>query len=34
MTTKAETQYQHLEPRPGSNYRQLFLRGDEYGRRW
>jgi uncharacterized protein (DUF433 family) len=27
MTTKTETQYQHLEPRPGSNYRQLFLKG-------
>jgi uncharacterized protein (DUF433 family) len=27
MTTKAETQYQHLEARPGSNYRQLFLKG-------
>ena len=27
MTTKAETQYQHLEPRPGSNYRSLFLKG-------
>jgi uncharacterized protein (DUF433 family) len=26
-TTKTETQYQHLEPRPGSNYRQLFLKG-------
>ena len=23
MTTKTPTQYQHLEPRPGSNYRQL-----------
>lgn len=22
-----QTQYQHLEPRPGSNYRQLWLRG-------
>ena len=21
------TQYQHLEPRPGSSYRQLFLKG-------
>ena len=28
MPTKTETQYQHLEPRPGSNYRQLFLRVD------
>lgn len=27
MTTKAETQYQHLESRPGSNYRQMFLKG-------
>jgi uncharacterized protein (DUF433 family) len=27
MTTKIETQYQHLEPRPGSNYRTLFLKG-------
>src|SRR5271157_4766825 len=27
MTTKTPTQYQHLEPRPGSNYRQLFLKG-------
>ena len=27
MTTKTETHYQHLEPRPGSNYRQLFLKG-------
>ena len=27
MTTKPETQYQHLEPRPGSNYRPLFLKG-------
>jgi uncharacterized protein (DUF433 family) len=27
MSTKTETQYQHLEPRPGSNYRQLFLKG-------
>jgi uncharacterized protein (DUF433 family) len=27
MTTKPKTQYQHLEPRPGSNYRQLFLKG-------
>ncbi len=25
--TRTETQYQHLEPRPGSNYRQFFLRG-------
>jgi uncharacterized protein (DUF433 family) len=27
MPTKTPTQYQHLEPRPGSNYRQLFLKG-------
>ena len=27
MTTETETQYQHLEPRPGSNYRTLFLKG-------
>ena len=29
MSTPATTftQYQHLEPRPGSNYRQLFLKG-------
>jgi hypothetical protein len=27
MTTKTETQYQHLESRPGSNYRQLWLKG-------
>jgi uncharacterized protein (DUF433 family) len=27
MTTKIEKHYQHLEPRPGSNYRQLFLKG-------
>jgi uncharacterized protein (DUF433 family) len=27
MTTSIATQYQHLEPRPGSNYRQLFLKG-------
>ncbi len=27
MATKTETQYQYLEPRPGSNYRQLFLKG-------
>ncbi len=24
---RTETQYQHLEPRLGSNYRQLFLKG-------
>ena len=27
MATTTETRYQHLEPRPGSNYRQLFLKG-------
>ena len=27
MATSTATQYQHLEPRPGSNYRQLFLKG-------
>src|SRR3954467_7167738 len=27
MTTGTRTQYQHLEPRPGSNYRQYFLKG-------
>src|SRR5438477_9013923 len=27
MSTKTETEYQHLESRPGSNYRQLFLKG-------
>ncbi len=27
MTPKRKTQYQHLEPRPGSNYRSLFLKG-------
>ncbi len=27
MPTKTETQYQYLEPRPGSNYRSLFLKG-------
>ena len=27
MSTITTTQYQHLEPRPGSNYRQLFLKG-------
>ena len=27
MTTQTEIQYQHLEPRPGSFYRQLFLKG-------
>src|SRR5690348_14866451 len=27
MSTTPTTQYQHLEPRPGSNYRQLFLNG-------
>jgi len=27
MTVPTATQYQHLEPRPGSSYRQLFLKG-------
>ena len=27
MATRTEVQYQHLEPRPGSNYRQFFLKG-------
>ena len=27
MATSTTTQYQHLEPRPGSSYRQLFLKG-------
>ena len=27
MATTTATDYQHLEPRPGSNYRQLFLKG-------
>src|SRR3954447_4044165 len=27
MSTTTATQYQHLEPRPGSNYRQWFLKG-------
>jgi len=27
MTIKTDSQYQHLEPRPGSNYRTLFLKG-------
>jgi uncharacterized protein (DUF433 family) len=27
IQTQAQTQYQHLEPRPGSNYRQWFLKG-------
>jgi uncharacterized protein (DUF433 family) len=27
MTGKTETRYQHLELRPGSNYRTLFLKG-------
>jgi uncharacterized protein (DUF433 family) len=27
MATEAQGQYQHLEARPGSNYRQLFLKG-------
>jgi hypothetical protein len=27
MATSTAMQYQHLESRPGSNYRQLFLKG-------
>ena len=27
MSTNTETQYKHLEPRPGSNYRQWFIKG-------
>ncbi|HZW33464.1 MAG TPA: hypothetical protein VFF52_22285 [Isosphaeraceae bacterium] len=27
MSTEAQPQYQHLEARPGSNYRQLWLKG-------
>ena len=27
MSPSTATKYQHLEPRPGSNYRQLFLKG-------
>ena len=27
MSTTIAAQYQHLEPHPGSNYRQLFLKG-------
>lgn len=27
MDTKTATHYEHLEPRPGSNYRQLWLKG-------
>jgi uncharacterized protein (DUF433 family) len=27
MKPETETQYRHLESRPGSNYRQLFLKG-------
>ena len=27
MPTETEPHYQHLEPRPGSNYRQWFLNG-------
>jgi uncharacterized protein (DUF433 family) len=27
MATPTATEYQHLEQRPGSNYRQLFLKG-------
>src|SRR5215469_11277160 len=27
MSVNTEKQYRHLEPRPGSNYRQLWLKG-------
>jgi uncharacterized protein (DUF433 family) len=27
MTTEPQRQYEHLERRPGSNYRQLFIKG-------
>ncbi len=27
MSAETQPQYQHLEARPGSNYRQLFLKG-------
>ncbi len=27
MSTPTQIQYQYLEPRPGSNYRQFFLKG-------
>jgi hypothetical protein len=27
MAPSTATKYKHLEPRPGSNYRQLFLKG-------
>ncbi len=27
MATETQPKYQHLEPRPGSNYRQWFLKG-------
>jgi hypothetical protein len=27
MATSTTTEYQHLEPRPGSTYRPLFLKG-------
>jgi uncharacterized protein (DUF433 family) len=27
MSASVVARYQHLEPRPGSNYRQLFLKG-------
>jgi uncharacterized protein (DUF433 family) len=27
MSSKTGKHYRHLEPRPGSNYRQLFLKG-------
>ena len=34
MTTKTPTQYQHLEPRPGSITASYFSRGGGSGRRW
>ena len=27
MATSTAARYMHLEPRPGSNYRQLFIKG-------
>jgi uncharacterized protein (DUF433 family) len=34
MTTEAQRQYQHLEARPGSNYRGLFLKGRRIRADW
>jgi uncharacterized protein (DUF433 family) len=34
MATDAQRQYQHLEARPGSNYRQLFLKGRRIRADW